>query len=133
MDNNKNVTANFSQVNYTLSLTKVGNGSVMVNGTSHTLPWSGTFPSGSPVTLQAVPDAGWSFSIWSGDLTGSTNPTTITMDNNKNVTANFSQVNYTLSLTKVGNGSVMVNGTSHTLPWSGIFPSGSACHVAGRS
>ena len=97
-----------------LMITKVGNGSVMVNGTSHTLPWTGIFPSGSVVTLQAVPDPGWGFSNWSGFLTGSTNPTTITMDVDKDVTANFSQVNYTLSLTKVGNGSVMVNGTPYT-------------------
>ena len=47
--------------NYTLSLSKSGNGSVKVDGTTHTLPWSGQFPSGTNVQIEAVPDTGWSF------------------------------------------------------------------------
>ena len=94
MNSNKSVTANFNQVNYTLSLSKSGNGSVRVNGTLQSLPWSGTFSSGSVVQLEAVPDTGWNFSNWSGDLSGSTNPTSIAMNGNKSVTANFSQLNF---------------------------------------
>jgi uncharacterized repeat protein (TIGR02543 family) len=41
--------------------------------------------------LTAVPAAGWTFSNWSGDLTGSTNPDTIIMDGNKTVTATFTE------------------------------------------
>ena len=41
------------------------------------------------VTLTATPATGWSFSSWSGDLSGNTNPTTITMNANKAVTAIF--------------------------------------------
>jgi len=40
---------------------------------------------GDVVELTAVPADGWTFSSWSGDLTGSTNPDTITMDGNKTV------------------------------------------------
>ena len=36
-----------------------------------------------------MPNSGYLFSSWSGDLTGSTNPATITVDGNKTVTANF--------------------------------------------
>jgi uncharacterized repeat protein (TIGR02543 family) len=43
------------------------------------------------VTLTATADAGWTFSNWTGDLTGSTNPDTITMDGNKTVTATFTE------------------------------------------
>ncbi len=41
------------------------------------------------VTLTAEPHQGYVFDSWSGDLSGDTNPTTITMDGNKSVTANF--------------------------------------------
>jgi len=89
MNGNKTVTANFTQVNYTLSLSKTGNGSVKVNGALHSLPWSGQFSSGAQVQLEAIPGTGWSFSNWSVDLTGSTNPATISMNANRSVTALF--------------------------------------------
>jgi hypothetical protein len=38
-----------------------------------------------------APDSGWELSGWSGDLTGSANPATITMDANKTVTATFTE------------------------------------------
>jgi hypothetical protein len=42
--------------------------------------------------LTAVPASGWVFNYWSEDLSGSTNPTTITIDGNKAVTAMFARV-----------------------------------------
>jgi uncharacterized repeat protein (TIGR02543 family) len=50
------------------------------------------------VTLTAVANPGYRFDHWSGDLTGNSNPTTITMDANKVVTAHFTQNVYTLAL-----------------------------------
>jgi uncharacterized delta-60 repeat protein len=41
------------------------------------------------VTLVAIANGGYEFSSWSGDLTGSENPTTIIMNRNKSITANF--------------------------------------------
>jgi|GEM_PF-6860488 len=41
------------------------------------------------VTLTAVANPGWSFSHWTGDQTGNTNPQTINMDADKSVTAVF--------------------------------------------
>lgn len=41
------------------------------------------------VTLTAIPNQGYLFDYWSGNLTGNQNPTSITMDANKAVTANF--------------------------------------------
>jgi len=40
-------------------------------------------------TLTATAATHWSFDSWSGDVSGSTNPETITMDADKTVTANF--------------------------------------------
>jgi uncharacterized repeat protein (TIGR02543 family) len=41
------------------------------------------------VELTAEADFGYTFSGWSGDISGSDNPVTITMDSDKNVTAQF--------------------------------------------
>jgi len=41
------------------------------------------------VQLTAIPASGWNFSHWSGDYTGSNNPTTIIMNANKIITAYF--------------------------------------------
>jgi hypothetical protein len=63
--------------------------------------------SGQEVTLTAEPDAGFIFFEWSGDLTGSVNPTTITMNGNKEITATFSApVYYTLAVNANGLGMV---------------------------
>jgi parallel beta-helix repeat protein len=47
---------------------------------------------GTVVSLTATPGSGWFFGSWSGDLTGSTNPASITMDTAKSVTATFTQI-----------------------------------------
>ena len=50
---------------------------------------NGTYPSGTSVKLTALPASGYQFNSWSGDVTGNSNPITIIMDNDKNITANF--------------------------------------------
>jgi len=75
-------------IQFTLSLDGLG-GAVKVDGVTQTLPWSGVFGGGAVVSLEAVPDLGFEFVGWSGDLSGSDNPTTITMSGDKNVTAEF--------------------------------------------
>jgi hypothetical protein len=113
-------------ITYTLSLTKAGTGGghVKVNGTLKSLPYSQVFPTGTTVNLEAVPDQDATFTGWSGDLTGRANPTTLIVNRNKTVTANFSLITHTLSISKSGTGSgqVKVNGILHTLPYSQVFP-----------
>jgi hypothetical protein len=81
---NMSVTAIFTQNTYTLSVSvdPVGSGSVSLNNT-------GPYHYGDVVRLTAVPAPGWSFSIWSGDLSESSNPATITITGDKAVTAHF--------------------------------------------
>jgi uncharacterized repeat protein (TIGR02543 family) len=98
MDKNKSVTANFKAINYTLA-TSATNGSVSLS------PIGGSYISGTQVTLTAKPNSGYVFVDWTGDLTGSENPATITMDKNKSVTANFKRITYTLTANAV-NGSI---------------------------
>ena len=125
----KSVTANFSQLSYDLDISGLGAGSVSVDGIVRSLPWSGTFDCGDTVTLEAVPDSCWQFGNWSGDLTGSDSPAQIVIDGEKNVTANFGQIEYTLSIDGIGSGSIVVAGTPHSLPWSDTFVCGSAVTV----
>jgi hypothetical protein len=48
-----------------------------------------TYNSGSLVQLTATATTGYHFTSWSGDASGTVNPTTITLNGNKNVTASF--------------------------------------------
>jgi len=49
------------------------------------------WPSGSKVSISAKPYSGYAFSGWSGDLTGNSKKTSITMNKPRNITAYFSQ------------------------------------------
>jgi uncharacterized repeat protein (TIGR02543 family) len=85
MDSDKTVTAHFIEngEEFTLNVDVDGNGSVDKN------PDKVSYLSGESVVLTATADEGFVFDHWSGDLTGSDNPVTITMNSNKTVTAHF--------------------------------------------
>ncbi|MBE3140347.1 MAG: hypothetical protein IMZ53_07180, partial [Thermoplasmata archaeon] len=85
---------------YQLKTNVVGNGIIQKN------PGEATYAPGSTVTLTAIPTTGWHFSGWSGAITGSENPTTITMNNNKTINATFTPDLYTLTIQIQGNGAV---------------------------
>jgi uncharacterized repeat protein (TIGR02543 family) len=96
-----NVELNLTATQYTLTVSVVGNGSVDLD------PSGGTYNAGTVVQLTANPDSGWQFTDWSGDLSGSTNPTSITMNGNRSVTATFEPIpQYDLTVNIVGEGSV---------------------------
>ena len=105
INGNKTVTANFTANSYTLALTinPAGSGSVVKN------PDKATYGYGDVVQLTAAANSGYTFSNWSGDAGGSTNPISITINGNKTVTANFTANSYTLALTinPAGSGSVV--------------------------
>ncbi len=60
-------------------------------------PERDAYSHGETVTLKAVPNIGYSFKNWSGDVSGSTNPATVTMEADKAVTANFAPMTYSLT------------------------------------
>ncbi|HEX2866700.1 MAG TPA: T9SS type A sorting domain-containing protein [Ignavibacteriales bacterium] len=127
MNNNKSVSVSFTLLKRDLMVlqsTGTGLGQVKVNDTSRTLPYSASYPHGTIVKLEAVADGSTSsFAGWSGDLTGTTTPATITMDANKSVGAQFTLLQRTLSITNLGTGSgqVKVNGTVYDLPYEQSF------------
>ena len=85
MDSNKEVTANFDALpTYTLTINAQ-------NGSVDKSPDKANYDQGEQVTLTATANSGYQFTNWSGDVSGSDNPITITMDSNKDVTANFSE------------------------------------------
>jgi uncharacterized repeat protein (TIGR02543 family) len=101
----------------TLTVSTVGSGSVNLN------PPGGVYDAGSTVTLTASPASGWQFSGWSGDLTGTNSPATITMDDDKDITATFTQLSvtqYALTVNTAGSGSVVLN------PPGGVYDAGTA-------
>jgi len=66
----------------------------------------GSYDSNSSVTITASPADGYEFTGWSGNASGSTNPLTITVNGNKNITANFSVIKYSLTVSASNGGSV---------------------------
>lgn len=52
-------------------------------------PSGGTYASGTLVTLTANPVSGFQFASWSGDISGTSPTFTVTMNSNKNIIANF--------------------------------------------
>jgi uncharacterized repeat protein (TIGR02543 family) len=84
--------------NYSLTITKVGGGTVTTN------PTGSSFAPNTSVTLTAAASSGYTFTGWSGAVTGTTNPTTITMNGNKAVTATFTSNNPSASFDLLANG-----------------------------
>ena len=65
-------------------------GYVEVDGSiPHSYPNNRTYTSGASVRLEALPEIGYRFANWSGNLSGSENPARVRATCNKTITANF--------------------------------------------
>ena len=82
--NNLVFTANFS-TKYLLTTSNIGPGGVSVSPTSV----DGYYDAGAKVLITAVPAAGSSLRYWLGDFSGGTLQQTLTMDDQRDVTAYF--------------------------------------------
>jgi uncharacterized repeat protein (TIGR02543 family) len=97
-----------------------GGGNVNVNPAPNCA--QNKYTPGTVVQLSANANTGYSFSNWSGDTSGGSNPVNVTLNGNRSVTANFSIICYTLStyINPTGSGSVGVtpgpncNGSQYT-------------------
>ena len=104
MNSDKSVTANFVKKKYALTTTVEGEGTVtekVIKAGAAT-----DYNSGTIVELTATPSDEWQFMEWTGDLTGSENPTQITIDKAKSVTAVFVKKQYPLTIEIEGEGTV---------------------------
>ncbi len=126
---NQTIAASFTINRYTLNVTTVGSGTV---GKSPDQP---LYDHGTLVTLTATPGAGSSFQGWSGDATGATNPLSVTMTSNQNITATFYQHIYTWSATGTAAWGTATNWTpARTTPAADdvlLFGGGGAVTVTG--
>ena len=104
MDSDKTLTANYIKKKYGLNINISGEGNVtekVIKTGSAT-----DYNSGTIVELTAIPNNESTFLQWSGDLTGNENPKQITIDGNKNVTAEFIKNKYELTIEIQGQGDV---------------------------
>jgi hypothetical protein len=65
------------------------NGAVSINPEGNNAK---VFLDGSELSLTAIPDDGYEFNGWSGDISGSENPVSIVMDSDKGIIAIFTQI-----------------------------------------
>jgi uncharacterized repeat protein (TIGR02543 family) len=104
MDQDRNITANFTINSYDLQLTAGDGGSVS---------GAGSFAYGYSTTITATPNVGYSFTGWMGE--GVVNPlaeaTQVRMTQDRNVSASFSINSYDLKLTAGDGGSVSEDGS----------------------
>ncbi len=105
----------------TLTVNKSGSGSGTVTSNPAGIDCGAActyaFPTGTTVTLTATPDTGYTFSGWSGACSG-TDPCTVTLAEDRTVTAIFNRSDQQLTIVKTGSG----NGTITS------DPAGIACN-----
>ena len=83
---------------YTLTISDSEGGTVT--------PGSGTFDENIEVEILATPDSSYLFVNWTGSVTSTDNPLSVTMDGDKSITANFVKKQYPLIVNIEGEGTV---------------------------
>lgn len=95
--------ATFAINTYTLTVNAT-NGSVVKD------PDQANYNHGTSVELTATGNSGYFFVDWTGDVSSTSNPLTISVDSNMTVTANFQQTSYTITASAGSNGSISPSG-----------------------
>jgi hypothetical protein len=98
----KTVTAVFIKKKYPLTVEIEGEGSVAEKVIKAGLATD--YNSGTIVELTATAETGWEFKEWTGDLTGTDNPSQITVDAAKTVKAVFVKKQFAVNITIEGEG-----------------------------
>ncbi|WP_368503132.1 tetratricopeptide repeat protein [Alkalihalophilus sp. As8PL] len=85
-----------------------GNGSILLS------PRQDSYEVGTEVTVSAVPQLGWEFAGWEGDLSGSEIEQTITIEDSLTIKAIFTNGGHILSVEKEGEGTILRSSLSST-------------------
>lgn len=94
---------NSSNKSYTIE------GTVTPSEAGTVTPENGEYEEGEQVEISAEANDLWIFSSWEGDLTGTENPTMVTVDRNMTFTALFEKLQYSLNVMVEGGGTVEEN------------------------
>ncbi|MCC5907021.1 MAG: hypothetical protein JJU13_12475 [Balneolaceae bacterium] len=103
MDRDKNVTALFGKRDYPLTITIEGEGAVEQEIIQ---PKTTDYPHGTVVKLNAMPETGWAFIGWAGDIESTQNPYELTVSEETTITAVFEVITYPLTIETIGEGQV---------------------------
>ena len=104
MDKDKSVVALFVKKRYSLNISIEGEGKVTEKIIKAGV--STDYNSGTIIELSANPESEWVFVEWKGDLYSAENPSQITINKPKNITAVFEKKQYPLNIEIEGEGSV---------------------------
>ncbi len=110
MFSTQTVTAHFKQDTYSLTLNTIHNGNG-TGGTATVTPQKSAYLYGDVVTLRATPNAGWTFTGWSGAVTSTELETQLTITNDTVVNATFTQDQYKINVKVTSIGKEGVGGT----------------------
>ncbi|MFW5706444.1 MAG: YDG domain-containing protein [Bacteroidota bacterium] len=112
---NTTVQAVFAPVTeiFTLTIAMEGQGEVNVNGLTYAAPVEAD--EGTVLTLEALPETGWIFSHWLGDLEGTENPAEIALTADKQITAVFVLQTFTVTFNITETGGAPIDDATITL------------------
>ena len=114
MDKAYSINAVFERKTYDLTVAINGEGQV----NEEVISASRSVNSGSTVRLTAIPDEGWEFVSWTGDLGSSEPVVEININEAKTITANFTQILQSVQIEVTGNGSYESSFEDITMvPW----------------
>jgi hypothetical protein len=103
---------------YTLSVESSEGGSVSLS------PDGNVFDEGTEVELTAQAEEGYEFQNWDGDLSGSQNPESLVMDEDKTISAYFEFTGEILALTTTMTDTILTTESTHGISWTGKNISG---------
>ncbi|HUX41095.1 MAG TPA: InlB B-repeat-containing protein [Rectinemataceae bacterium] len=77
---------------YTITLTQTSGGTISIS------PQKSTYSNGDSVIVTATPSSGYTFGSWSGGISGTTNPISITISSNLTISATFTAPSPSISV-----------------------------------
>jgi uncharacterized repeat protein (TIGR02543 family) len=102
------ISAVFTPLQYTYTITI----SDSVGGTVSLSPNKPDYASGEVVIVTAIPSTGYTFTAWGGDVSGTVNPLTITVQRNMLISASYAQMttgNYTVTVSSTVGGTISLS------------------------
>jgi uncharacterized repeat protein (TIGR02543 family) len=133
------ITTRTSTTTYTANLTpeySLTLSSTPPAGGTLSLPSTGWYRSGQVLAISAAPNPGFQFTGWSGDISSRANPSSLTMNGPKSVTANFTsavtQQGYTVTTNPSGL-QIVVDGSTYTAPRTFTWTVGSSHTISAPS